>query len=89
MAITSALAFGAVAEASKQTIGDGLIIVQVGDVTVTDAVDVNVAASVAATLCDLVDVGSVAVLGTAVDATGRKATVCRTDAGPVTLRNNK
>ena len=88
IAVAGALAFGATAEAQKQQ-ADGLIVVQVGDVTVTDAVDINVAASVAATLCDVADVGSIAVLGTAVDVTGKKATVCRTDAGPVTLRQNR
>jgi hypothetical protein len=87
--IAGAFAVGGTAEAAKKNIGDGLIVVQVGDITVTDAVDVNVAASVAATLCDIADVGSVAVLGVAVDASGKKETVCRTDAGPVTLRNNK
>lgn len=84
---------GAVAGPSQaknnNTLQDGLVNVVVGDVVVRDAVDVNVAASVAATLCDVVDVGSIAVLGTAVDTTGKKETVCNTAAGPVRIVNNK
>jgi len=75
-----------VALASNQT-ADGLVNVQVGDVTVQD-VNVGVAAGIAAQVCG-VDVGPVAVLGTAVDATGRKAVICRlTDGGKVTLKQN-
>jgi hypothetical protein len=48
-----------------------------------------VAASVAATLCDVADIGSIAVLGEAVDATGTERTVCDTVTGPVTIVNNK
>ena len=86
MMLTAGLTFGGVVEAQKQN-ADGLINVQVGDITIEDAVDIGVAAAVAATLCDI-QVGPVAVLGAAVDATGTKETVCRTDAGPVTLRQN-
>jgi hypothetical protein len=76
------------AMAAQQTAGDSLVNVQVGDITVEDAVDVNVAAAVAATICG-VEVGPVAVLATTVDLTGKKATICRTDAGPVTIRQNR
>lgn len=71
--------------ASTQT-ADGLVNVQVGDVTVQD-VNVGVAAAIAAEVCG-VDVGPVAVLGTAVDATGRKAVICRIEDGKVTLKQN-
>jgi hypothetical protein len=74
--------------AAQNTAGDSLVNVQVGDITVEDAVDVNVAAAVAATICG-VAVGPVAVLATTVDVTGKKATICRTDAGPVTIRQNR
>ncbi|UEL28236.1 hypothetical protein [Pseudarthrobacter sp. L1SW] len=70
------------------TINDGLVNVTVGDVTVRDAVDLNVAASVAATVCALVD-ADVLVLAQQVDATGKKEVVCKTDAGAVKLVNNK
>jgi len=75
--------------ADNTTLNDGLVSVTVGDITVEDAVDVNVAASVAATLCDVADVGLIAVLGEAVDATGTERTVCETVTGPVTIVNNK
>lgn len=93
VAAGSLFLLGAVAAPSQAknntTTNDGLVQVVVGDVTVTDAVDVNVAAGVAATLCDIADIGSVAVLGEAVDASGKKATVCQTATGPVRIVNNK
>lgn len=83
---------GAVAAPSQAkentTINDGLVNVTVGDVIVKDAVDANIAAAVAATLCDVADVGSLAVLGEAVDASGNDVTVCDTLAGPVRIVNN-
>jgi hypothetical protein len=72
---------------AQTTTGDGLINVAVGDITITDAVDIGVAAQVAANICG-VKVGPVAVLGRAVDRTGAPRTVCTTDQGPVTLTNN-
>lgn len=75
--------------ADNTTLNDGLVSVTVGDITVKDAVDVNVAAGVAATLCDVADIGSIAVLGEAVDATGSEETVCDTATGPVRIVNNK
>ncbi|MET4589329.1 hypothetical protein [Arthrobacter sp. 754] len=83
---------GAVAAPSQavgnNTLNDGLVNVTVGDVIVKDAVDVNVAAAVAATLCDVADIGSIAVLGEAVDASGNDATICDTATGPVRIVNN-
>jgi hypothetical protein len=82
------LMIGAVAPASAATqTQDGLINVAVGDVTITDAVDIGVAAQVAAQICG-VKVGPVAVLGRAVDRSGDTRTVCETDQGPVTLTQN-
>lgn len=66
---------------------DGLVNVAVGDITITDAVDVGVAAQVAAEICG-VKVGPVAVLGRAVDRTGDSRVVCETDQGPVTINQN-
>lgn len=85
----SALAFGATvptADAS-QTQGDGLVNVMVGDITVEDAVDVNVAAQVAANVCG-VDVGPVAVLAENVDKGGGTETICHTDQGDVKITQN-
>lgn len=87
----SLLILGAIAtpsQASPSIVGDSLVVVQVGDITITDAVDVNVAASVAATVCALVD-ADVLVLAQQVDATGKKEIVCKTGAGPVKIVNNK
>lgn len=75
------------AAAATQTQGDGLVNVAVGDVTITDAVDIGVAAQIAANICG-VKVGPVAVLGAAVDRSGTTRTVCETDQGPVTLTQN-
>ena len=71
------------AEAATQQ-QNGLVNVAVGDITITDAVDIGVAAQVAAQICG-VKVGPVAVLGTAVDRSGASRTVCTTNQGPVTL----
>jgi hypothetical protein len=66
---------------------DGLINVAIGDVTILENVDIGVAAQVAASICG-VKVGPVAVLGTAVDASGTTSTVCTTDQGPISLRQD-
>ena len=73
--------------APSQVEQDGLVNVAVGDITITDAVDIGVAAQVAAQICG-VKVGPVAVLGRAVDRSGDTRTVCESDQGPVTIRNN-
>ena len=84
----AALVVGAMAPATAAPqFQDGLINVAVGDVTINDAVDIGVAAQVAANLCG-VKVGPVAVLGRAVDRSGEPRTVCTTDQGPVTLEQN-
>jgi hypothetical protein len=88
MAAGAALVLGAAGPASASTqIGDGLVNVQVGDITIEDAVDVQVAAQVAANICG-VDVGPIAVLGNAVDADGADRVVCTTDQGQRVLLTN-
>ena len=78
---------GAAAPANAATQNqDGLVNVAVGDITIQD-VNIGVAAQIIAQVCG-VKVGPVAVLGTAVDASGATRTVCRTDAGGVTLSQN-
>ena len=83
------LSVGAVAApaASAQQRADGLVNVQIGDITIED-VNVAVAAGIAATACDLVDVTNVAVLANQVDQTSRSATVCRTEGGKVKFTQN-
>ena len=91
VAIASAgvLVAGVAAPAAGQVaIQDGLVNVAVGDVTILEDVNVGVAAQVAANICG-VKVGPVAVLGAAVDrSSGAARTVCTTDQGPITLRQN-
>jgi hypothetical protein len=53
---------------------NGLVNVAIGDITIQD-VNVGVAAQIAANVCG-VNVGPVAVLGTAVDRSGETRTVC-------------
>lgn len=92
LAATAMLALGVASTAPAQPqIADGLVVVQVGDITITDAVDVNVAANVAAAVCG-VNVGplALAVLGqaVAVDRSDRARTICEVDDGTVRIVNN-
>jgi hypothetical protein len=75
------------APAQAQVTQDGLVNVNVGDVTILENVDIGVAAQVAAQICG-VKVGPVAVLGQAVDRSGATRTVCQSDQGPVTITQN-
>jgi uncharacterized protein (DUF697 family) len=77
---------GAVTPAHAQGTQNGLVNVNVGDVSVLNNARIGVAAQVAATICG-VNVGPVAVLAANVDATGVQRTVCTTDTGPVTISN--
>jgi len=82
------LAVGIASPASAQPVDqDGLVNVNVGDVTILEDVNIGVAAQVAAQICG-VKVGPVAVLGRAVDRSGDTSTVCESDQGPVTLEQN-
>jgi hypothetical protein len=68
------------ASAVKQV---GLVNVEVGDVTVADTVDANVAAVVVATLCDIeVDV-IVGIVSAIAAGDPRQRTFCRTEGGQV------
>jgi len=89
VAAASALFFtGALAgPAQAQVTQDGLVNVNVGDVTILEDVRVGVAALVAANICG-VKVGPVAVLGRAVDRSGATRTVCEADTGDVTITQN-
>jgi hypothetical protein len=84
----SALLFvGLAGTASAQVEQDGLVNVNIGDVTLTDTVDAAVL--VAANVCPNVNVGAVAILADRVDAGNvRQVTLCRTDDGRVTITNN-
>jgi hypothetical protein len=84
----AAVVLGAAAPASAATqLQDGLVNVAVGDITIEDAVDVQVAAQVAANICG-VEVGPVAVLGEAVDNDGASRTVCTNDLGQAVRLTN-
>jgi hypothetical protein len=86
IAVAGMFGFGSYAMA-QTTVGDGLINVAVGDISVLNNADIGVAAQVAANICG-VKVGPVAVLGRAVDRSGGTRTVCESGEGPVTLRQN-
>lgn len=73
--------------ADNSTVNDGLVNVTVGDVTILEDVNVGVAADVTAQICG-VEVGPVAVLGEAVDATSTESLVCVDDDGPITITQN-
>jgi hypothetical protein len=75
------------APAQAQPQQNGLVNVNVGDVTILEDVNIGIAAQVAAQICG-VKVGPVAVLGVAVDRSGDTRTVCQSDQGPVTIRQN-
>ena len=82
------LAVGVVSPANAQPVEqDGLVNVNVGDNTLRDAVDIGVAAQVAAQICG-VKVGPVAVLAKAVDRSGATRTVCTSDQGPIRIEQN-
>ncbi len=87
--VASGLMFTAAlgAPAQAQVTQDGLVNVNVGDVTILENVNIGVAAQVAAQICG-VKVGPVAVLGKAVDRSGDTRTVCESDQGPVTITQN-
>lgn len=80
-----ALAGPAVAAPSNDQ--DGLVNLFIGEVNILNDADIGVVAQVAANVCG-VKVGPVAVLGTAVDRSGSTETVCTTNQGPVTIRQN-
>ena len=71
--------------AAQTTVGDGLVNVAVGDVTIARNVDVAVVADIVAQVCG-VNVGPVNVLATQVDLSGTPVTVCHSNKGPVTIR---
>jgi hypothetical protein len=83
----AAIVAAATPAAAQPNQQDGLVNVNIGDVTILEDVNIGVAAQVAANLCGL-KVGPVAVLGSAVDRSGDTETVCTTDQGPVTLEQN-
>ena len=85
--LASALMLVAVPMAVAQTTQDGLVNVVVGDITIAENVNIGVAAQIAANICGF-KVGPVAVLGVAVDRSGDTRTVCTTDQGPVTIKQN-
>jgi hypothetical protein len=74
--------------ASAQVDQDGLVNVNIGPVTVED-VNVNAVIDVVANVCPNVGVGTVAILADRVDSGDiRQVTLCRADAGRVTITNN-
>ena len=88
-----AVVTAAAAPAQAATKQDGLVNVNVGDVTVLQDVNVAAAVGVVAELCgiDVTVPANLALLSTAaqnVDAHSRNYTVCRTDQGKVKFTQN-
>ena len=84
---------GVAGPAAAQQQADGLVVVQIGDITTGDIlsnnkVAVGVAAQVAANICG-VKVGPVAILGVAVDRSGDTTTVCTTGTQTIRLVQNQ
>ena len=87
--VAGSLSLGFVGPATGQVqISDGLVNVQVGDITILQDVNIGVAARVVAIICGL-KVGPVSVLGTAVDLGTAQPAVCTVDDGvPITIVQN-
>jgi hypothetical protein len=66
--------------AAATQIGDGLVNVQIGDISVLDNANIGVAADIVAQVCGI-SVSNVAVLAEQVDKSGRSRTVCTTKDG--------
>ena len=71
--LAGALAIGT---ACEPTVQDGLVNVRIGDVTILEDVNVNVAANVVAQICGVTVNAAVAVIG-AIDQDGDPVTFCR------------
>ena len=85
MAMGAAVLFTPISSVAAQTtVGDGLVNVAVGDVTIARNVDIGVAADVIAQVCG-VNVGPVNVLARQVDLSGAPVTVCHANQEPVTI----
>lgn len=77
-----------VASAQPLQLQDGLVNLAVGDVTILEDVNVGVAATVAAAICDVADVGSINVLAEAADSGTASDSICTVPGGDVTLLQN-
>jgi hypothetical protein len=80
--LSGMLAIGVAAPAMAQQ--NGLVNVEIGDVTILEDVRIGVAASIAANVCG-VRVGPVAILARQVDRSGVQRTVCTADADNPTV----
>jgi hypothetical protein len=80
--LSGMLTVGVAAPAMAQQ--NGLVNVEIGDVTILQDVRIGVAAGIAATVCG-VRVGPVAVLAQQVDRSGAQETVCTADADNPTV----
>ena len=83
----SLLVAGAAPAAAPTTVQDGLVNVDVGNITVAKDVNAGVAAQVAANVCG-VTVGPLDILASEVDNSSTPSTVCTTPQGPVTILQN-
>jgi hypothetical protein len=84
--LAGAIAVGATA--CEPTVQDGLVNVRIGDVTILEDVNINVAANVVAQICGVTVNAAVAVIG-AIDQDGDPVTFCRlANEFPVVVEQN-
>jgi hypothetical protein len=88
LVVAGALSLGLVGPAVAQVnVGDGLVNVQIGNVSVLNNVDIGVAAGIVAQICDI-SVSNVAVLAEQVDKSGKSRTVCTANGQDIILTQN-
>ena len=87
--VAGSLSLGFVGPAAAQinTAEDGLVTVQIGNVSILNNLNIGVAADIVAQLCD-VSISNIAVLAEQVDRRGGSRTVCQNDDGPIIIRQN-
>jgi predicted SpoU family rRNA methylase len=87
---TSVLLFaGFAGAASAQVEQDGLVNVNIGDVSILNDADVAAVVNAAVGVCPNVNVGAIAILVDRVDSGDvRQVTLCRTENGRVTITQN-
>jgi hypothetical protein len=88
LVVAGALSLGLAGPAAAQiNVGDGLVSVQIGNVSVLNNLSIGVAADIVAQLCNI-SVSNVAVLAEQVDRSGRERTVCTDNEQPIIIAQN-
>jgi hypothetical protein len=86
--LAGALSLGLVGPAVAQVnVGDGLVNVQIGNVSILNNLNIGVAAEIVAQICDI-SVSNVAVLAEQVDKSGKSRTVCTSNGQDIIITQN-